>query len=153
MSWGKREVNENYVALGDDEGQVKKVGGILVRLVPNTMFDKKIDYEFVDKDGDLALLSGSASLSRQLSHADCGKFFKAEFEGWGKSANGKFKQIAVYVWDGEPTDGMKQWPGFGKYYGKAQQENGATKGAKKSDPLDEVPESLDHDDNDDDLPF
>ena len=36
MGFTKREVLDNLVILGDDEGQVKKAGGILTRLVLNT---------------------------------------------------------------------------------------------------------------------
>jgi hypothetical protein len=151
MSWGKREVNNNFVALGDEDGQVAKVGGILVRLVKNTHFENKTDYEFVGKDGELTLLSGSASLARQLSESDVGKFFKAEFEGWGKSANGKFKQIAVYVWDGEPNDAMKAWPRFKDFYGK-RPTTVYGKPQPKDDDFETAPAGLDRD-GDDDLPF
>jgi len=117
VAFVKRTVAENFISLGDGEGDVKSVGGILTKFVENRQFAKpKTDYEFVDKDGKLQVLSGSASLARQIHADDMGKFFKATFEGWGKSNNGNFKQIAVYIWDGEPTEVMKQWPKFDQYY-------------------------------------
>lgn len=145
MGWGKREVVDNFVTLGDSEGDVKKAGGILTRFVENRHFAQpKTDYEYVGQDGNLAVLSGSASLARQIHAEDLGKFFKAEFEGWGTSGKGKFKKIAVYIYDGEPTDTMRAWPKFAEYFGKAA--------ASKSAPADDYPPP--HEDEDsDDLPF
>jgi hypothetical protein len=151
MSWGKREVNNNFVALGDGEGDVL-----------NNHFDKpKMDYEFINKAGETVLLSGSASLARQISADDMGKFFKAEFEGWGKSANGKFKQISVYIWDGEPNDAMQAWPRFAEFYGKKPAAPTTTeqKASAKSrmpaglsdEEFETIPKTLDAED--DDLPF
>jgi hypothetical protein len=157
MSWGKREVVDNFITLGESEGDVTKVGGILTRFVENRHFTQpKTDYEFMGKDGKLAVLSGSASLARQIHAEDIGKFFKAEFDGWGSSANGKFKKIAVYIWDGEPNDAMRAWPEFERYYGKQPAKNGSppvAKAAAKSGPddFDDPPAGLDE--RDDDLPF
>lgn len=146
MAFVKRDVADNLVVLGDDDGNVRKAGGILVRFVPNTQFDKpKTDYEFVNKKGELMILSGSATLSRQIGSSDLGKFFKAEFEGWGKSANGKFKKIGVYFWDGDPTEEMKQWPKFSQYFGAATSRNDFA----------DMPKSIakGQEEDDDDLPF
>jgi hypothetical protein len=144
----KREVAENFVALGDGEGEVKKVGGILVRFVENNHFDKpKTDYEYLDKNGNMQLLSGSASLARQINGGDLGKFFKAEFIGWGKSARGKFKNIAVYIWDGEPTDDMRKWPKFEDYY----KGTGAAPAKRFEDKPAAIVKGEEQDD--DDLPF
>ena len=156
MGFVKREVVDNLVILGDDEGNVQKAGGILTRLVLNTSFEKpKTDYEYVDKSGELKVIGGGATLARQITPADVGKFFKVEFEGWGKSANGKFKKISVYMWDGELTDAMKQWPRFREFYGKAApapvSANAKAAAAKIRDDFDEMPAALQADD--DDLPF
>lgn len=155
MGFVKREVLDNLVILGDDDGNVRRAGGIFVRLVANTQFDKpKTDYEFVDKAGELQILSGSATLQRQITADDMGKFFKAEFEGWGRSANGKFKKIAVYIWDGEPTEQMKQWPKFSEYYGKGAPREEAKKTAERlREELDSFATNPLKDEDDDDLPF
>jgi hypothetical protein len=158
MGFVKREVAENFVSLGEGEGDVKQVGGILTRFVENKHFDKpKTDYEFIDKNGELQVLSGSASLARQIHGEDLGKFFKATFEGWGKSANGKFKQIAVFIWEGELNDAMKAWPKLDQYYGKrpatiALVGRVAPKPAATTG-FDEVPEPIQQGQEDDDLPF
>jgi hypothetical protein len=130
MSWGKREVVNNFISLGDGDDDVTKTGGILTRIVKNSHYDK-MDYEFVGKDGELAVLSGQATLARQISPDDMGKFFKAEFKGWGKSANGKYKVIEVYIWDGEPNEAMKAWPKFATYYGKKSADHTGPSAAKK----------------------
>lgn len=157
MSWGKREVVDNFVTLGDGEADVSKTGGILTRFVENNHFAQpKTDYEFVGKDGALAVLSGSASLARQIHAEDLGKFFKAEFEGWGSSGKGKFKKIAVYIWNGEPNEAMKAWPKFSEYYGKAASNGASAKETAKKvrDDFDDFanpPKQLQ--DDTDDLPF
>lgn len=154
MGFVKREVADNFVTIGDGDGDVAKAGGILTRFVPNNHFaTPKTDYEFVNKQGELAILSGSASLMRQIHAEDLGKFFKVEFEGWGKSAKGAFKKIAVYLWDGEPTDEMRQWPRFSEYFGKQPKAQPALATATKiRDEFDKMPAALEKDD-DDDLPF
>jgi hypothetical protein len=159
MGFVKREVAENFVSLGEGEGDVRQVGGILTRFVENKHFDKpKTDYEFIDKNGELQVLSGSASLARQIHSEDLGKFFKATFEGWGKSANGKFKQIAVFIWEGELNPAMKAWPKLDQYYGKrpttiALVGRVAPKPAATDD-FDEMPEPIQQGQvEDDDLPF
>lgn len=157
MGFVKREVLDNLVILGDDDGNVQKAGGILTRLIINTTFEKpKTDYEYVDKSGELKIIGGGATLARQISPSDVGKFFKMEFEGWGKSANGKFKKIAVYMWDGEPTEPMKAWPRFKEFYGKSAPTpvtaNARQMAEKIRDDFDEMPAAL-QDDTDESLPF
>jgi len=110
MGWKKQEAVGNFVTLGDDAESVKAFGGLLLRVEQNTMYPQKLDYITVKKNGEVVRLSGSASLARQLGPAHVGQFYKAEFLGWGKSANGKFKEIAVHLWDGDLTPDMEQWP-------------------------------------------
>lgn len=157
MGFVKREVLDNLVILGDDDGNVQKAGGLLTRLVPNTQFDKpKTDYEYVDKNGDLKVIGGGATLARQITPADVGKFFKVEFEGWGKSGNGKFKKISVYMWDGEATEDMKKWPRFAEFFGKQPdpraREAAVAMATKIRDDFDAMPDALQKDE-DSDLPF
>lgn len=114
MGWGKREPVTNLAVLGDEEGNRKKIGGLLVGCPKDRMYPDKTNYELVQQDGEVLVLSGSASLRNQIGEADVGKFVKCEFTGWGKSANGKYKAIEVFVYDGEPTDAMKKWPRYGE---------------------------------------
>lgn len=154
MSWNKREVVTNMAVLGDGEGCRKKIGGLLIGTPRDQTYPDKVNYEIVQQDGEVLLLSGSASLSRQLNEHDIGHFVKCEFDGWGKSANGKFKMIAVNVWNGELTDVMKKWPRLAEF----QNGNGKpavaapVQAAAKPDPLDDdFPGALQRED--DDLPF
>lgn len=153
MSWAKREAVSNLVVLGDDEGQKKKVGGLLVGMPRDQGYPDKVNYQLVQKDGEVALLSGSASLARQINEHDVGKFIKCEFQGWGRSGNGKFKVIEVNVWEGEPNDEMKAWPRFAEFQngGKKQAPKAAPVAAGKKDEFDGFPPPLE--DTDDDLPF
>jgi hypothetical protein len=139
MTWKKREAVTDLVILGDDEGNVKKVGGLLAAVTQDKLYPANMNYELVQKNGESIVVAGSASLSRQISPTeDVGKFLKAEFMGWGNSRNGKFKEIDVLVWEDEPTDEMKKWPRWAEL-----QKDG-------SPVADEPPIS---DDPDDDLPF
>jgi len=130
MSWTKREAVTDLVILGDGEGCVKKVGGLLAGIVPDSGYPDKVNYKIVKQDGEEITLSGSASLSRQLNERDIGHFIKAEFTGWGKSPNGKFKAIEVFVYDGEPTEVMRAWPRFKEFQGS----NGKPPVAQKAAP-------------------
>ena len=108
--WKKRDPVSNLVVLGDDEGQAKKAAGLLASLKQDSQYPSRSNYELVQKDGTSVWLAGSASIGRQVFPADVGKFVKATFKGWGNSANGKFKDIEVLIYDGEPTAEMKKWP-------------------------------------------
>lgn len=140
MSWSKREAVTNLVILGDGDDQKKKIGGLLVGMPHDSTYPDKVNYEIVQKDGETIILSGSASLSRQINSGDVGKFLKCEFNGWGKSGNGKFKIIEVNVWEGEPSADMKAWPRFAEFHTTKAQPTRET-----------VPAALV--DEDDDLPF
>lgn len=150
MSWGKREPTSNLVILGDDEGCVKRVGGLLVRMIQDQQYPQRQNYEIVQKNGESIMVAGSASLSRQIFPADVGKFLKAEFTGWGKSPNGKFKQIEVNVWEGDLNDDMKKWPRIGEFT-NGKPPVAAKAAAKRDDDFSDFPEALD--DADSDLPF
>lgn len=157
-SWTKREPVQNLVILGDDPENKKKASGLLAALVQDRMYPDKTNYELVQKSGDSVLLSGSASLARQIGPGDVGKFIKCEFTGWGKSPNGKFKAIDVFVWDAEPTAEMKAWPRWSELQAKANSGNGAKGSAPAKQPapatapLEEFEDFPDDADNDD-LPF
>jgi hypothetical protein len=147
MTWSKRDPVSNLIILGDDEGQVRKVAGLLASVRQDQQYPARQNYELVQKDGESHWLAGSASLSRQLFPGDVGKFVKCVFTGWGKSANGKFKQIEVQVFDGEPTDEMKKWPRYTQVSKKAAADGGTP---PVGDPPEEVPVD---EEEDDDLPF
>lgn len=159
MSWAKREAVTNLVILGDGEDHKKKVGGLLIATPFDRMYPDKMNYVIVQSDGEEIVLSGSASLGRQLSDRDVGKFVKCEFAGWGKSANGKFKIIDVNVWEGEPNDAMRAWPRFAEFQtATIAQKKAAANGkqpkaepAKEPDDFEDFPNALTEED--DDLPF
>jgi hypothetical protein len=155
MTWTKREPVTNLVVLGDEEGNKKKVGGLLIGCPKDRMYPDKTNYEIVQKDGEVQVLSGSASLRNQIGESDIGKFIKCEFTGWGKSANGKYKAIDVNVWDGEPDATMKAWPRYAEFANgatkKAAPAATKTKAAAPVDEFEEFPGALR--DEDDDLPF
>lgn len=146
MSWNKREAVTNLVILGDGEGHKKKVGGLLIGMPRDSGYPDKVNYELVQQDGEVLVLSGSASIARQINERDIGKFIKCEFTGWGKSANGKFKAIDVNVWEGEPNETMKKWPRFAEFQNRAVR-NAPTPAVSDED----FPPPLT--DEDDDLPF
>ena len=151
MTWAKREAVSNLVVLGDDEGQKRKIGGLLVGMPRDQGYPDKVNYQLVQKDGEVALLSGSASLARQINEHDIGKFIKCEFQGWGRSGNGKFKMIEVNVWEGEPNEEMKAWPRFAEFANGNGAKPKATAKATAPARDEDFPPPLN--DTDDDLPF
>lgn len=155
MSWTKREAVTNLVILGDAEGNAKKIAGLLIGTPADKGYPDKVNYEIVKKDGEVVVLSGSASLARQINSADVGKFIKCEFTGWGKSPNGKFKAIDVNVWEGDVTPEMKAWPMYADFKVATQAEKKAATPAKAAvtagDDFDDFHGGSS--DADDDLPF
>jgi hypothetical protein len=148
MGWTKREPVGNLVVLGDDEGQVEKVGGLLAALTQDTMYPGRNNYELVQRNGESVTLAGCASLSRQIGLTDIGHFIKCQFKGWGKSANGKFKDIEVLIWNDEPTAEMRAWPRYAEVQPELEPKK---KKAKKDEAMDDFPAALN--DSSDDLPF
>lgn len=143
MGWSKREVSANLVILGDAEGNAKSVGGLLAGISPDPRYPDNRRYELVQKDGTSKSLAGSASINSQLGVGDVGKFVKLAFTGWGHSANGRFKEISVEVFEGEATDDMKKWPRWSEFQN----------GAKAKAPANVPPPEQPAEDDDDDLPF
>lgn len=156
MGWAKREAVTNLVMLGDEEGHKKTVGGLLIGCPKDRMYPDKTNYEIVKQDGEVIVLSGSASLNRQINDQDVGKFIKCEFKGWGRSANGKFKEIEVLVWEGEVDAKMKSWPRYSEFQTPTQAEKKAAANGKHT-PVpagggyDDFPPALE--DEDDSLAF
>ncbi len=150
--WKKREVQSGtFVSLGDGEKDVKKVSGLLIAIPHNSMYPDKLDYVIVPKNGEELILSGSASLSRQINEKDIGKFIKCEFMEWAKSANGRYKVIEVNVFEGEPTDVMKQWPRYAEFHTAPKAKAPAK--AEPADDFDDFGGSQQGTDDSDDLPF
>lgn len=149
MGWSKREVSANLVILGDAEGQVRKVGGLLAAVTPDPRYPDNRRYELVQKDATSKIVAGSASVNSQLGPGDVGKFVKLSFEGWGKSANGRFKTITVEVYEGEASGEMKSWPRFGEL----QDGHTPTRTAPVAAQEPPIPEQATGDDDLDSLPF
>ncbi len=154
MAWAKREAVTNLVILGDEEGHKKVVGGLLIGCPKDRMYPEKVNYEIVKKDGEEIVLSGSSSLNRQINDGDVGKFIKCEFRGWGKSPNGKFKDIEVNVWEGDPTPDMKQWPRYAEFATPTQtQKRAAGNGKPSAPPADEFDDFANVGPEEDEVPF
>ena len=154
MAWTKREAVTDLTILGDAEGNKKIVGGLLIGCPRDRGYPDKVNYEIVKKDGEEITLSGSSSLSRQINEQDIGKFIKCEFHGWGKSPNGKFKNIEVNVWEGEPTVDMKNWPRYTEFATFTQAQKKAAHNGKPAEVADEFDDFAGPSPEDeDDLPF
>ena len=138
MTWETRTAQGNLVVLGDEEDQATKAGGLLASVTPDPQYEGNKRFELVQKDGESNIIAGCAAINRGINEGDVGKFVKLEFIGWGKSGRGKFKQIDVQVWDGEPTAKMKKWPRYDEL------------NAKHEPKYEDFPEAADEDS---DLPF
>lgn len=140
MTWTKREVDTNLVILGDAEGNVRKVGGLLASIRPDLRYPDNRRYELVQQNATVKSVAGSTSINSQLGPADVGKFVKLEFVGWGSGANGKFKKIDIQVFEGDVSEQMKTWPHYAELHS-------STKAPGDSGPLAQP------DEEDDALPF
>lgn len=154
MAWAKREAVTNLAVLGDGEGNIRKIAGLLIGTPQDKGYPDKLNYLIVKKDGEEVVLSGSASLARQINSDDVGKFIKCEFTGWGKSPNGKFKAIDVNVWEGDVDAAMKAWPRYAEFQAPTQaQKKSAAKAPAATVPSEDFEDFPPPVDEDDDLPF
>lgn len=118
MGWHKREPASDLVILGDGEGQIERIGGLLVGVIPDPRYPDNRRYELVQQNGESRFVAGSASINSQMGPGDVGKFVKLTFQGWAKGSRGqRFKDIEVLVWEGEPNADMKKWPRYGEFDG------------------------------------
>lgn len=147
MGWNKREAVTDLTILGDEDGHVTKAAGLLASIKPDRTYPDNSNYELVQKSGESITLAGAASLNRQISPEDIGKFIKAEFTGWGKAGKNSYKIIEVMIWDGEPTPDMLKWP----RYQELQPAKGPGAWDKAPKPLEKALAGEKNDD--DDLPF
>ena len=120
MGWSKREIPDG-VGIGQEEGQQKKAGGLLVQITRDVGENHSTVYELVQKDGDSLQVWGAATIDSKLNSSDIGKFVKLEFLGIAVGKSGrKYKDIEVSVWDEELTDAMKEWPRVEEFYDAAE---------------------------------
>jgi hypothetical protein len=145
MGWTKREVDKDLVILGDGEGNVTRVSGLLASVTPDQRYPDNKRFALVQKDGSVKSVAGSAAINGQLYPSDVGKFVKLTFDGWGHSGNGKFKKINVEVYEGEATPEMQAWPRFKELQWKAAAAAGSKDEPPPPDPSSAPDES--------DLPF
>jgi hypothetical protein len=143
MSWEESKPPTGFTILGDDEGNVPKVGGLLAAIVQSDKYKNTDNYELVQQDGSIKTLAGCTTLASRIFSKHVGKFLKAEFVGWEKGKAGRYKDTKVLFWEGEPTDEMKKWP----RWEELNTENG------DEPPLDETQAAVHEDETEDDLPF
>ena len=119
MGWSKREIPDG-VGIGQEEGQQKKAGGLLVQITRDVGENHSTVYELVQNDGDSLQVWGSTTIDSKLNSSDIGKFVKLEFLGIAVGKSGRrYKDIEVSVWDEELTDAMKEWPRAEEFYSDA----------------------------------
>lgn len=145
MGWTEREAGA-VVVLGDGEGQVRRVAGLLASVKQDPRYPDNRRFELVQKDGTSKYLAGFTALNSQLGQADVGHFVKIEFVGWEGQGGNRWKKPKVEVYEGEPTAEMRSYPRW-------RELNEAPKRQNVPVPNDEdvPPEELEQ--PDDDLPF
>ncbi|KKL24153.1 hypothetical protein LCGC14_2418190 [marine sediment metagenome] len=145
--WKKREITEG-VGIGAEDGQRKKVGGLLAEIRVDVGKNHSNVYELIQKDGDSLQVWGSTTIDGKLNRSDIGKFVKLEYLGMVQGKSGrKYKDIDVAVWEGALNDAMKAWPRMGEFH-DAEQGNGG----EPTEDFADFPEALDEAE-DDSLPF
>lgn len=85
----------NLVVLGDQKGQVKACGGLLIAITQDPKYKDKVRYLLVFKDGDEYELAGNAALSQRISSQQIGCITKFKFAGWSTGSGNKAKIIEV----------------------------------------------------------
>lgn len=111
MTWNKRQVAQNLVILGDDEGHVRRAHGLLADVTPDPQYPNNRRYLLIGQAGAEKIVAGSTSLNLQVGPGDVGKFVKFSFVGWERGKRGRFKAMEVEVYDGPATKAMLDWLG------------------------------------------
>lgn len=97
------------LVIGDQKGQVKACGGLLIDIMRDPKYKDKVRYLLVFKDGEEYELAGNAALSQRISTKQIGCIIKVRFEGWDSSGGNRSKKIKVEALKRENTsDGLKE---------------------------------------------
>ena len=124
MGWTELEQGD-VVALGGDEGQHKKAGGLLVRIELNQGTKKNSAiYSFVQEDGEVVKVWGCATVDNTVNEMHIGKFIGLKFTGMEENRSGTpYKNVKVNIWEGKLDDRLKAWPMAKKFYGEIDDED------------------------------
>lgn len=85
----------NLIVIGGAAKQTKAFGGLLIDIVPDEQYPKKMRYIAVGRDGIEYEIAGNAALSRRIKRSHIGCLIKLTFEGIRQAGSNKFKVIAV----------------------------------------------------------
>ena len=95
--WIERRGSGAILVMGDEPGQLQEVEGVLRARRPSERYQGQYLYEIEKADGEHVTVAGTGAINARLIEHDVGKLVKLSFQGWGKSANGNFKDIRVLV--------------------------------------------------------
>jgi hypothetical protein len=165
VTWKTRELPvDNLVVLGEDKGNVRQTGGLLVGRKPSRIYPNKTNLLVVKEDGTEFEVAGSSTLELQISDADIGLFMKLTYLGKERAGNNTYKKIEVQFFEPEPgqplPDRLRNWPRYAETQARLTAETAQGRNKPKS----AVPEDDDFPDFDqvpgpikdaggDDLPF
>ncbi len=114
--WKERESTDG-VGIGEEKGQRRKAGGLLVEIRYKVGKNKSTVYELIQQDGEGLQVWGSTTIDSKLNQSDIGKFVKLEYLGMAMGNSGRnYKDIRVSVWDADLTDTMREWPRVDEFY-------------------------------------
>lgn len=85
----------SLIVIGDQKGQVKACGGLLIDIMRDPKYKDKVRYLLVFKNGEEYELAGNAALSQRISAKQIGCLVKIRFEGWDSSGGNRSKVIKV----------------------------------------------------------
>lgn len=123
---GKDQFDEleprSLIVIGDQKGQVKACGGLLIDIMRDPKYKDKVRYLLVFKDGEEYELAGNAALSQRISAKQIGCIIKVWFEGWDSSGGNRSKVIKVRSCKRENTsDELKEmFPRWHDFDGEEQ---------------------------------
>ncbi len=126
------------MVIGDQKGQVKAIGGLLIDIMRDPKYHDKVRYLMVFKDGEEYELAGNAALSQRISAKQIGCIIKVRFESWDSSGGNRSKVIKVQSLARENTsDELKaMFPRWHDFDGKEE----ASAASDKPTPAKEPPE-------------
>lgn len=112
----------SLIVIGDQKGQVKACGGLLIDIMRDPKYKDKVRYLLVFKDGEEYELAGNAALSQRISAKQIGCIIKVRFVGWDSSGGNKSKDIKVQALARENTsDKLKEmFPRWHDFDGEQQ---------------------------------
>ena len=107
------EVTGNLIVLGEKDGQVQSIGGVLKEIRPDRKYEGRSQYVLATPEGEKTV-AGCATLTNKIDESFIGFLLTFRYDGTGTTETGQsFKRVKVekskQPYHGEAADGVRPY--------------------------------------------